>query len=70
MKSQILVIDLIDESVDVTINGQRDYIGSVRIPLREVLLKGCLQGEFSVYDENRRLTGQLHLAIEMMDSDT
>jgi hypothetical protein len=40
MKTQLLQIDLIDESVDMTISGSRDYIGSVRIPLREVLEKG------------------------------
>ena len=62
------MIDLIDESVDMTILGQRDYIGSARIPLREVLLKGSITGDFNVYDENRRMTGQLSVAVEMSDS--
>jgi len=50
----VLVIDLIDESVDMEQAGQRDYIGSVRIPLREVVIKGSVQGQFTVIDENRR----------------
>lgn len=54
MKTQVLVIDLIDESVDMTIQGMRDYIGSVRIPLREVIIKGAVNGTFSVLDENRK----------------
>jgi hypothetical protein len=51
------VIDLIDESVDVTQTGMRDYIGSVRIPLKEVIIKGVVQGTFTVIDENRRQCG-------------
>ena len=38
MKSQILKIDLIDESVDLSQPNANDYIGSVRIPLRELML--------------------------------
>ena len=39
MKSQILQIHLIDESVDMTRPGSRDYIGTARIPLHEVITK-------------------------------
>ena len=51
MKSQVLTIDLIDESVDMTVSEMRDYIGSVRIPLREVIIKGSISGTFAVIDE-------------------
>jgi len=37
MKSQILKIDFMDESVDLDSN-QNDYIGSVRIPLNMLLV--------------------------------
>ena len=37
MRTQVLKIDLIDESVELK-EGQDDYIGSVRIPLREILM--------------------------------
>ena len=69
MKNQVLTIDLIDESVDMTVSGMRDYIGSVRIPLREVLVKGAISGTFAVIDEQRRQTGDLTVKIVMQDAD-
>jgi hypothetical protein len=39
METQQLVINLIDESVDITVPGARDFIGSVRISLLEVMRK-------------------------------
>ena len=33
IKNNVLKIDFIDESVDITQPGMRDYIGSARIPL-------------------------------------
>lgn len=53
----MLQIDLIDESVDMTATGARDYIGSVRIPLKEVLTKGSVESAFNVVDENLRNSG-------------
>jgi hypothetical protein len=70
MKSQVLTIDLIDESVDMTVSGMRDYIGSVRIPLREVIIKGSISGTFAVIDEQRRQTGDLTVRITMKDADS
>ena len=70
MKSQVLTIDLIDESVDMTVSGMRDYIGSVRIPLREVIIKGAISGTFAVIDEQRRQTGDLTVKIVMKDADS
>jgi hypothetical protein len=62
------VIDLIDENVDVTNPNQRDYIGSVRIPLREVVIKGLVNGTFKVIDENRHKCGELQVSIAMYDA--
>ena len=70
MKTQVLTIDLIDESVDMTVSGMRDYIGSVRIPLREVLVKGNISGTFAVIDEQRRQTGDLIVKVVMRDADS
>ncbi len=70
MKSQVLTIDLIDESVDMTVSGMRDYIGSVRIPLREVIIKGTISGTFAVIDEQRRQTGDLTVKIVMKDGES
>jgi hypothetical protein len=63
----VLVIDLIDESVDMTMKGQRDYIGSVRIPLREVVIKGAIKGQFTIIDENRKQCGELLVQVSMSD---
>lgn len=40
METQVLTIDLIDDAVDISKTAARDYIGSVRIPLREAFVKG------------------------------
>jgi hypothetical protein len=32
----------------------RDYIGSVKIPLSEVMTKSVVAGTYAVMDENRR----------------
>ena len=67
MRTQLLQIDLIDESVDMTAPGMRDYIGSVRIPLREVLEKGSIMGTFQVIDENSTNCGTLQVKIVLHD---
>lgn len=58
---------MIDESVDLTLGGVRDYIGSVRIPLRDVIIKGSVEGKFAVIDENRNQTGDLNVKISIYD---
>lgn len=54
----------------MTVSGMRDYIGSVRIPLREVIIKGSISGTFAVIDEQRRQTGDLTVKIVMKDADS
>lgn len=54
----------------MTVSGMRDYIGSVRIPLREVIIKGAISGTFAVIDEQRRQTGDLTVKIVMKDADS
>jgi hypothetical protein len=49
------------------LGGARDYIGSVRIPLREVMIKGSIEGRFAVMDENRNQTGDLNVKIAIYD---
>lgn len=61
MKGGVLTIDLIDESVDMRVQGARDYIGSCRVPLREVYEKGAIHNMFVVEEENRTQTGQLEV---------
>lgn len=57
LKNEVLKIDLIDESVDYTDVNLRDYIGSARIPLRELISKGRFSGVFPVQDEQRNNCG-------------
>jgi hypothetical protein len=54
----------------MTVSGMRDYIGSVRIPLREVIIKGTISGTFAVIDEQRRQTGDLTVKIVMKDGES
>src|SRR4051812_39250476 len=67
MKSQILKIDLIDESVDITQPNAKDYIGSVRIPLREVMLNEEVADNFPIYDDNRVETGRMEVKLTCKD---
>lgn len=66
MKSQVLKIDLIDESVEMK-EGQDDYIGSVRIPLREVLMNEELADNFPVKDAMGRETGRMEIKLTCKD---
>lgn len=70
MKTQNLQIHLIDESVDMTQKNTRDYIGTVRIPLRDVILKKSINATFQVLDENRKVCGELSVKIVMHDAPT
>lgn len=50
MKKEVLKIDFIDESVDPTKTNENDYIGSVRIPLRDVINNDTIYDLFPVLD--------------------
>jgi hypothetical protein len=70
VKSQVLKIDLIDESVDLA-NGASDYIGSVRIPLKGLNVTSTMVEEindaFPVRDENGAETGRLEVKFSCRD---
>ena len=67
METQQLVINLIDESVDITVPGARDFIGSVRISLLEVMRKQSLSNSFPVVDETNTQCGELHVRMSITD---
>lgn len=66
IKTQVLKIDLIDESIDLA-NGASDYIGSVRIPLKALNVTSNLIEEitdaFPVRDANGVETGRLEVKV-------
>jgi hypothetical protein len=66
VKSQVLKIDLIDESVDLA-HGASDYIGSVRIPLKALNITSNLIEElvdaFPVRDASGAETGRLEVKV-------
>ena len=62
MKNQVLKIDFIDESVEMR-EGQNDYIGSARIPLREILTNEVVADTFPVKDEVGRENGRVDIKI-------
>lgn len=45
----------------------KDYIGSVRIPLREVMLNEELSDNFPIYDDNRVETGRVEIKLTCKD---
>jgi len=67
MRTQVLKIDLIDESVDLAQAGAKDYIGSVRIPLREVMLNEEVADNFPVRDENGVEVGRMEVKLACKD---
>ena len=70
VKSQVLKIDLIDESVDLA-HGASDYIGSVRIPLKALNITSNLLEElvdaFPVRDASGAETGRLEVKVSCRD---
>lgn len=66
-KTQVMKIDLIDESVDLREGGQSDYIGSVRIPLRELLINEEFADSLPVKDEMGIETGRMEVKMSCKD---
>jgi hypothetical protein len=73
MRTQVLKIDLIDESVDLKEgNGDpKDYIGSVRIPLNQFNVTGIetqeIADNFPVRDSNGNETGRMEVKVSCRD---
>jgi hypothetical protein len=72
MKTQVLQIDLIDESIDITRPEAKDFIGRVRIPLHVVFVGGGTgNDEYSesvaVLDEEGRTKGHLDVKLTCKD---
>ena len=68
MKSNVLKIDFIDESVDITQPGGRDYIGSARVRLDELWQKSKVEGEVPVRDEHNNQQGSVKIKMEVHDA--
>ncbi|CDW86689.1 protein fantom [Stylonychia lemnae] len=66
MKSQILKIDFMDESVDLDSN-QNDYIGSVRIPLNQLLVNEEFEDTLGLVDTENNETGKVQIRISCKD---
>mmetsp|Transcript_16383 Transcript_16383/g.11526 ORF Transcript_16383/g.11526 Transcript_16383/m.11526 type:complete len:136 (-) Transcript_16383:1886-2293(-) len=67
MKNHTLKIDFIDDSVDIRQTSMRDYIGSARIDLRELLRKGKLDMNAPIIDDLRNQTGSVHVKLAIHD---
>jgi hypothetical protein len=68
MKTQVLKIDLIDESVEMR-EGQSDYIGSVRIPLRELIMHDEIADNFPIVDDKGHENGRMEVKLNCKDFD-
>ena len=69
MKTQVLKIDLIDESVDISAQGggQKDYIGSVRIALKELMIQEEFADNLPVRDEMGVESGRMEVRVSCKD---
>ena len=68
MNSSILKIDFIDESVEMAAAGARDYIGSARIPLKNLMSQGSLEGDVEIRDEHSGITGKVKVRMTIQDA--
>ena len=68
MKNTVFRIDFIDESVEMTQDGARDYIGSARIPLRDLLSSGELIVNIPIKDEHSSQTGAVTVRMAIHDA--
>ena len=68
MNSSVLKIDFIDESVEMEFAGARDYIGSARIPLKNLMSQGSLEGDVEIRDEHSGITGKVGVRMTIQDA--
>ena len=73
-KFQYLKIDFIDEGVDLIeeakLNRFGDYIGSVRIPLKDLLTKETVKGYFSITNHQNKEMGTAEISLQFMNSNS
>lgn len=63
MKKSVMLIDFLDESVDLSQQDAKDYIGSARVPLQELLAKGQLKFPAPIKDENGNECGKVTVKL-------
>ena len=68
VKNEVFKIDFIDESVEMHQDGARDYIGSARIPLKNLLTRGEISGDLEVRDEYGGITGKVNVRMTLHDA--
>lgn len=68
MNSSILKIDFIDDSVEMAAQGARDYIGSARIPLKNLMGQGQMEGDVEIRDEHSGITGKVRVRMTIQDA--
>ena len=68
MKNTVFKIDFIDESVEMAAEGSRDYIGSARVPLQNLLSNGRFEQEVEVRDEHAAITGKCVIRMTIHDA--
>jgi hypothetical protein len=57
LKNENLIIHFMDDAVDLTVAGARDYIGKAKISLRTLTESTNIMGEVSIIDERGLETG-------------
>jgi hypothetical protein len=69
LRTQIMPIYVMDDSVDGNKEGQSDAIGIARIRLKDLMSVPIYHQNIEVRDENDQVNGQIEVMIEMRDID-
>jgi hypothetical protein len=70
LKNQFLKIDFIDESVDLVASPDAsDYIGSCRIPLKEMLEKEHLSNVYPIFNEKNMQMGTVDISLQFYNAN-
>ena len=58
-----------DDAVDLTNAGARDYIGKAKIPLNSLSETASIHGEFAIFDEKGLEGGKVRVLISLFNKE-
>jgi hypothetical protein len=58
-----------DDAVDLTVAGARDYIGKAKIPLNSLSETASIHGEFAIFDEKGLEGGKVRVLISLFNKE-
>jgi len=61
------MVNFIDESVEIRQRDISDYIGSARLPLKDLLTKETVEGTLPIKNEKHIQTGTVEVRVTLSD---